>query len=62
MKLDIEKVCGRIKTKKISFGKLAEDLGMCRTTLWNKINGYSDFKLREIEKLVSILGNDIFLK
>ena len=61
MRLDFDKFIVRKTRKKISYGKLANMLGVCRTTLWNKINGYTDFKGTEISKMKEIFGADIFL-
>lgn len=62
MKLDFDKFIIRKTRMKLSYGKLAELLGVCRTTLWNKVNGYTDFKGVEIGKMKTIFGNDIFLQ
>lgn len=61
MKLNEDKLILDLKHKKLSYGKLADALGICRTTLWNKINGKSDFKASEISKLKEMFGKSIFL-
>ncbi len=62
MKLDFDKFIIRKTRMKLSYGKLAEMLCVCRTTLWNKVNGYTDFKGAEIGKMKTIFGDDIFLQ
>ena len=62
MKLDLERINGRIKTQKLSTVQLAEDLGITRQSLYNKLNGKYEFKTNELEKLSTIFGNDIFIK
>ena len=62
MKLDLERINGRIKTQKLSTVQLAEDLGITRQSLYNKLNGKYEFKTNELEKLSAIFGNDIFIK
>lgn len=62
MIIDIEKINGRIKTKKLTAGHVAEFLGISRMSLYNKLNGRFEFKPSEIEKLSNLLGKDIFLK
>ena len=62
MKIDIERINGRIKTRKLSTAYIADFLGISRMSLYNKLNGRYEFKPSELNKLAELLGNDIFLK
>ena len=60
MKIDLEKINGRIKTRKLSTAKIALHLGISRMSLYNKLNGRYEFKPSELDKLSNLLGKDIF--
>ena len=45
-----------IKKKGISLKELAETLGISKVALYRKINGKSDFKLCEMQKIAEIVG------
>lgn len=47
--------------KNISIQELANSIDMPRSTLYNKINGKSEFKKSELDKLFAFFGGDIFL-
>ena len=47
--------------KNISIQELAYAIDMPRSTLYNKINGKSEFKKSELERLFAFFGGDIFL-
>jgi predicted XRE-type DNA-binding protein len=62
MIIDLEKINGRIKVRKMKTSDIALHLGISRMSLYNKLNGKFEFKPSEIDKLSNLLGKDIFLK
>lgn len=53
--MDMDKLKGKLKEKRINYISCAERLGTSVTTFNNKINGHSRFYIEEIEKLSTIL-------
>ena len=51
-----EELRAAIARKDISKGQLANALGISYQALWNKMNGFSEFKESEIQKLITVLG------
>ena len=45
-------------TQKVSVSDLAKTLGMSRSTLSRRLNGWSDFLLTEAVKISQVLGVD----
>ena len=64
--VDFELLNKKIKKSGMTVVAIAEKSGILRETLYNKLNGSSDFKASEILKLSNTLGlsaderNDIF--
>lgn len=47
-----------MEAKKITFGQLAESLGISKQTLTRKLKGTTEWTYPEMMKLVTILGID----
>lgn len=54
--MNINKLKGKLREKKLSYKKCAEALNMTDTTLNNKINGHSKFYVEEVDKLAKVLN------
>lgn len=56
------KLKGLLCEKGVTYAQLGRLLGITATTVSQKINGYSDFYLSEIQKIKDLYGvsNDIF--
>lgn len=52
---ELSKLKGLLREKKISYKKIAELIHIHCTTFSDKINGYSDFTLIEVNKISNIL-------
>ena len=53
---DTERLKERIKKSGLKMNYIAEQIGITREGLYNKINGKNDFKATEIAKLQDLLG------
>lgn len=53
--MDIDKLKGKLKEKRMNYISCAQGLGISVTTFNNKINGRYKFYIEEIEKLSDIL-------
>ena len=66
--VDMEALTSKIKNSGMSFKAVAENSGMLRETLYNRLNGLGEFKASEISALQTTLHlttkerDDIFLK
>lgn len=54
--VNINKLKGKMKEKNITQEKLADSIGVARSTINRKINqGGSDFSIEEVQKIISLL-------
>lgn len=53
--IELNALKGRIREKKYTYRKLAEEVGISTNMLCNKINGYYVFNADEIEKIANTL-------
>lgn len=56
--MDVLRLKEELAKSRLSQQALSEKLGMSTTLLNDKINGKREFKAKEIEKLVQILGDE----
>lgn len=53
------KLKGALREKNITQSELADEIGMCESTLSFKMNGKSQFTLEEIKKISKLLSMDV---
>ena len=58
MEFDYRRLRGRIREKYLTERAFAAELGLCRTSLSQKLHGNSDFTQRQIRKAVQLLEID----
>lgn len=54
--MNLDKLKGKLKEKRLSYNKVAEILGVSTTTVSSKMNGETRFYLEEIRVLSDYLG------
>jgi transcriptional regulator with XRE-family HTH domain len=54
--LNLDKLKGKLREKRLSYNKVAEILGVSTTTVSSKMNGETRFYLEEIRVLSDYLG------
>lgn len=54
--MNLDKLKGKLKEKRLSYNKVAEILGVSTTTVNSKMNGETRFYLEEIRTLSDYLG------
>lgn len=61
MLIDRKEIVWKQRKERISNEKMAEKLGICRVSYVKKINGQRSFTEDEIQILVKLFGNNIFI-
>lgn len=56
MKLNLQKIKGKMREENITNTRLAEILGITIQALGNKLNGRTDFRHSELTKIFTILN------
>lgn len=54
--MENRRLIDRIKLSGLKYSYIAEQMGVSRTTLYNKLQGFVDWTRREIQCLCDILG------
>lgn len=57
--MGFNKVKGKMRELGYTQAKLSAELGITQQTLNAKLNGRSEFLLKEVLKLITILGHDV---